>query len=125
MTSEIKDLESSINFDEMYKSANDLQRNKTRRVTAKDPSSFKQLIAFTTVRAKNYHRMSIELKPQDLLNFTSKDKDNTFSKNKKTLDSFYKEKNVSNDLEFIRSNSTPKMISQKDLKSKTENNGNL
>lgn len=104
----------------MYQSANDLQKNKTRRVTTKDPSSFKQLIAFTTVRTKNYHRMSIELKPQDLLNFTSKSKENTFSKNKKALDSFQKEKNSSNDLEFVRSNSTPKMVSQKDLKSNTK-----
>jgi hypothetical protein len=109
----------------MYQTANEVSICMTHRSTVKEASSFKQLIASTSGRAKHSHRMSIQLQQQDLLTF-SKAMESTFSKDHKAFDSFTKKK-VSDDLELVRSSSTPKMITIKSLKSgrKTDNGSKM
>jgi len=86
------------------------------RSTVKEPPSFKQLISIPTGRPRDFHRMSIDAKMHETMNFSIRMKDSSWKKSQIKAEILENRFRGSKDLDLVRSNSTPKMLTANKIK---------
>ncbi|CAI2365707.1 unnamed protein product [Moneuplotes crassus] len=115
----------SVNLEELSQA---FQRRsipgKFYRSTIKNPSNFKQLISFNTGMIRNYHRMSVEAKDYQKLNFSGGFRNLSMNKCVEESENTSKKSGLSKDLELVRSNSTPRMAKTHKLQIPKEDDWN-